>query len=643
MTPARCAWTVKRLAEAGRWRTAMGFVAWLQGGRGPLSSIDRGVCTSLVAALGQARRPAEALQVFRSMLDHPRAWPDLPAYHALAVALGQAGCLDDLLEVIEELRGDSQGPLASPKQSLCQQTTLQPDVVVYNAVLNACSSRIRWQLVDWVFAEMERGKLTPNGATYGLAIEVYMRAGKIEAAQQMAKRMLECGFDFTSRTYLAILAGLAKAGKGEQAQSVLTEMEDCGLTPPASAYYHVACVLCSVGRWQDAVKQVEATAALDGAKPLVQSLSGLMQACSASGHSSDAACIFEHMRHSAAGVNVGACNVMLGVYGRAGRYAEAEELFRAISKGCVSPAQSSGKGGHGLLEPDKYTYEAMLGACVRCARWPEAATTFHHMASQGYLPDARRQAWLINRLMINGQASTVDKILRILSYYEHGPAPELLQLRLQAFKVGPSSGVEASMCYLHHQAAQGVKVPATVWLHASGVERPGRVSTIDASIVIQCLHLVCEGSRMSVCRALIKALLRSGTVEDVSKAMELLPLLGSDEAAAEVCAAIAPQAFRLSLWAVVEDCSLLAVDPAVALLAARAARRRKDEELDLIRSGRLQADGSTRMQDAMDGDVVKMGTRPVPQRTASHGAWCGVRIQGWKKGWLGSSYVPSGR
>lgn len=63
-------------------------------------------------------------------------YPDMAAYHSIAVTLGQAGHLTELLELINSLK-------AGPKHKringyLAQRGnwdgSLQPDIVVYNAV-----------------------------------------------------------------------------------------------------------------------------------------------------------------------------------------------------------------------------------------------------------------------------------------------------------------------------------------------------------------------------------------------------------------------------------------------------------------------------------------------------------------------------
>jgi hypothetical protein len=64
------------------------------------------------------------------------SYPDLVAYHCIAVSLGQAGHLKELFDVIDSMR-------STPKKKFRTEALgkwdprLEPDIVVYNAVSNA--------------------------------------------------------------------------------------------------------------------------------------------------------------------------------------------------------------------------------------------------------------------------------------------------------------------------------------------------------------------------------------------------------------------------------------------------------------------------------------------------------------------------
>ena len=60
-------------------------------------------------------------------------YPDMAAYHSVAVTLGQAGFLKELLKVIERMRQKPTKLIKTLRQKNWDPV-LEPDVVVYNAV-----------------------------------------------------------------------------------------------------------------------------------------------------------------------------------------------------------------------------------------------------------------------------------------------------------------------------------------------------------------------------------------------------------------------------------------------------------------------------------------------------------------------------
>ena len=94
-----------------------------------LQGWKRYVYTTLIVVLGKARRPVEALNVFHAMREHISSYPDMPAYHSIAVTLGQAGYLKELLNIIDCL-WICPSKLMKNVKFLHWDPRLEPDVVV---------------------------------------------------------------------------------------------------------------------------------------------------------------------------------------------------------------------------------------------------------------------------------------------------------------------------------------------------------------------------------------------------------------------------------------------------------------------------------------------------------------------------------
>lgn len=125
-------------------------------------------------------------------------YPDMAAYHSIAVTLGQAGLVKDLMKIIELMKQKPSKKIKNFRHKNWNPV-LEPDLVVYNAVrhhlylphsilqkrqkqvsflglmiqvLNACVPSHQWKGAYWVFEQIRKSGLKPNGATYGLAMEV---------------------------------------------------------------------------------------------------------------------------------------------------------------------------------------------------------------------------------------------------------------------------------------------------------------------------------------------------------------------------------------------------------------------------------------------------------------------------------------
>lgn len=62
-------------------------------------------------------------------------YPDLVAYHSIAVTLGQAGYLKELFDVIDIMRSTPK-KIFKPSTIIEWDPRLEPDLFIYNAVSN---------------------------------------------------------------------------------------------------------------------------------------------------------------------------------------------------------------------------------------------------------------------------------------------------------------------------------------------------------------------------------------------------------------------------------------------------------------------------------------------------------------------------
>ncbi|XP_010550311.1 PREDICTED: pentatricopeptide repeat-containing protein At5g67570, chloroplastic [Tarenaya hassleriana] len=373
---------VDRLGHRRSWKQASAVVHWVYSDKQHKHLKSRFVYTKLLSVLGMARRPEEALQIFNKMLGDRQLYPDIAVYHSIAVTLGQAGLLKELLKVIECMR---QKPTKLIKNSHQKNwdPVLEPDLVVYNAVLNACVPSRQWKGVSWVFAELRKGGLRPNGATYGLAMEVMLESEKYELVHEFFRKMKSSGETPKAITYRVLVRSLWREGKIEEAVEAVRDMEQRGVVGTGSVYYELACCLCNNGHWRDAMLEVERMKRLENCKPLEITFTGLISASLGGGHIDDCIAIFCYMKDHCC-PNIGTVNTMFRVYGRNDMFSEAKKLFEEINGGKF----------HALV-PDEYTYSLMLEASARALQWEYFEFVYQKMTLSGYQLDQTKHVLLL--------------------------------------------------------------------------------------------------------------------------------------------------------------------------------------------------------------------------------------------------------
>ncbi|XP_057529009.1 pentatricopeptide repeat-containing protein At5g67570, chloroplastic [Amaranthus tricolor] len=377
------------LGDQGCWKQAMEVVEWVYSRKEHRHYKSRFVYTKLLAVLGKARKPDLALQVFEKMRLDCHIYPDMAAYRSIAVTLGQAGMVRELMSIIESLK-EKPSKYIKNMRSKNWDPTLQPDIVVYNSVLNACVPSNQWKGVSWVFEQLRKSGLRANSATYGLAMEVMLKSSKFDLVHQLFQKMAKSGKSPNALTYKVLVRTFWKEGKVEDAVRVVREMEQRGIKGSACVYYELACCLCNKGRWQEAMIEVERLKKLRLSKPLAVTFTGMIMSSMDGGHIEDCISIFENMRDHCS-PNIGTITAMLKVYARNDMFLEVKELFENVKAGNTTFLGVDGT----PLVPDVYTYRAVLEASASAHQWEYFEYVYKEMCFSGYQLDQRKHATLL--------------------------------------------------------------------------------------------------------------------------------------------------------------------------------------------------------------------------------------------------------
>ncbi|PON63654.1 Tetratricopeptide-like helical domain containing protein [Parasponia andersonii] len=446
---------IQILGKFGNWRRVLQVIEWLQIRERFKSHKTRFIYTTALHVLGKARRPVEALNVFNTMQLQMSSYPDLVAYHSIAVTLGQAGHMKELFDVIDTMRSPPKKKFKTGALG-AWDPQVEPDIVVYNAVLNACVQRKKWEGAFWVLQQLKEKGIHPSATTYGLVMEVMLACGKYNLVHEFFRKLQKSSIP-TALTYRVLVNSLWKEGKLDEAVLAVQDMENRGIVGSAALYYDFARCLCSAGRCQEALiqgqiayntihwlSQIEKICKVAN-KPLVVTYTGLIQACIDSGNVEDGAYIFDHMKEFCS-PNLVTCNIMLKGYLKYGMFKEGKELFQKMLE---DGSDIESKADHKVLvAPDIYTFNTLLDACVSEKRWDDFEYVFKRMLHQGYHFNAKRHLHMILKASRVGKGELLDITWDHLVEADRTAPASLIKERL-CMKLEKEDYVAALSCMRH--------------------------------------------------------------------------------------------------------------------------------------------------------------------------------------------------
>ncbi|KAL3616778.1 hypothetical protein CASFOL_039172 [Castilleja foliolosa] len=380
---------VQILGKLGNWRRVLQVIEWIQSRERFKSHRIRHVYTAALDALGKARRPVEALNLFHTMQEQMASYPDIVAYRCIAVTIGQAGHMKELFDVIDTMRSP---PKKKFKTNYFEKwdPRLEPDVVVYNAVLNACVRRKKWEGAFWVLQQLSQKSIRPSSTTYGLVMEVMLACGKYELVHDFFKKVKK-SFIPNALIYKVLVNTFWREGKTDEALLAVEDMERRGIVGNAGLYYDVARCLCSSGKVHEALKQIDKICKVAN-KPLVVTYTGLMQACLEAGDVKSGSYIFNHMQKICS-PNLVTCNIMLKAFLDQGMFEEAKMLFQSLlENGKFIKHEEDYKV---RVIPDIYTFNTMLDGFGAEKKWDDVEFVYAQMLKYGHHFNAKRHLQLV--------------------------------------------------------------------------------------------------------------------------------------------------------------------------------------------------------------------------------------------------------
>lgn len=420
---------IQLLEKLGNWRRVLQIIEWLQSRERFKSHKMRYIYTTALNVLRKSKRPVEALNLFHAMQKQMCIYPDLVAYRSIAVTLGQAGYLKELFDVIDSMRSL---PKKNFKTGVLEKwdPCLEPDIVVYNAVLNACVKREKWEGAFWVLQQLKEQGHELSSTTYGLVMEVMLVCGKYNLVHDFFRKMQKSCIP-NALTYKVLLNAFWKEGEIDNAIKTVEDMERRGVVGTAGLYYDLARCLCSAGRCREALMQISKICKVAD-KPIVVTYTGLIQVCLDSGYMEDAAIIFEEMRRFCS-PNLVTCNIMMKGYLQHGLFEEAKQLFMRLlenSRHIGSKEECMDK-----IIPDIYTFNLLLDASFADKRWDDLEFVYSCMLKYGYRFNSKRHLRMVLHSCAVGKVELLHMTwVHLIRNNQILPAPlikEMFRLKLE--------------------------------------------------------------------------------------------------------------------------------------------------------------------------------------------------------------------
>ncbi|KAJ6677689.1 PENTATRICOPEPTIDE REPEAT-CONTAINING PROTEIN PET309 MITOCHONDRIAL [Salix viminalis] len=304
---------------------------------------DTSTYSKVIGYLCNASKVEKAFQLFQEMKRNGIA-PDVYVYTTLIDSFCKAGLIEQARNWFDEMERDG----------------CVPNVVTYTALIHAYLKSRKLSKANEVYEMMLSKGCTPNIVTYTALIDGLCKAGKIEKASQIYKIMKKENVEIPDVdmyfrvvdgslnepnvfTYGALVDdGCCKAGKLDEAQEVFTKMLECGYDPNVFTYSSLIDRLFKDKRLDLALKL---------------------------GKTDEAYKLMIMMEEKGCNPNVVTYTAMIDGFGKAGRVEKCLELMQQMSsKGCapnfvtyrvlINHCCSAGllDEAHKLLEEMKQTY-----------------------------------------------------------------------------------------------------------------------------------------------------------------------------------------------------------------------------------------------------------------------------------------------
>jgi pentatricopeptide repeat protein len=317
--------------------------------------------------------------------------PDMRLATALINMYAKCGSIKDAFDAFRQM----------------QQEGMEPDMVTYLSILNACTSPEALEWGKQVHASIRRSRFDSEVRLKNALIGMYVKCGSRDEAFGVFHELQQKGVEPDKISYLSILNACANPAALEQGKRIHGYIKKSGCGSDVSVGNALINMYAKCGGNEEAFavfRQLQ-----QGGVSLNRiTYICLLKACSGAAALDSGKEVHAHIRRSGFDSDVHVATALISMYAQCGGSQEAFEVFKDMQ----------GKG----LVPDKVTYISILNACANPAALEWGKQVHAHVRESGFDSDVRVANALIGMYAKCGASEEAFQVFQ--SIREKGVGPD---------------------------------------------------------------------------------------------------------------------------------------------------------------------------------------------------------------------------
>merc|ERR550537_852573 len=176
---------------------------------------------TLIDAHARAGKMDKCAEILGSMKEYFGIEPDRITYSTIVKGFCMMGHIDQAVAVMESAR----------------RTGFAADVIIYNTILDGCSTRDHFEMCDRLYSQMIQDGVKPTNFTLTVMIKRFGRGGELDKAFEVAETVpARFGFKPNQQAFTCLISACVMNRSMDKALGVLKKMKEEGPYPDNMPY-----------------------------------------------------------------------------------------------------------------------------------------------------------------------------------------------------------------------------------------------------------------------------------------------------------------------------------------------------------------------------------------------------------------------